>query len=260
MNRKVIIILPAYNEDKGIGELMEEFIRVVSAFPGYEIILVDDGSTDRTTEIAAQFRDRLNLHIVHHEKNRGLGSAIKTGLYAVMERSNSPRDIVVYMDADCTHSPSYIPSMVEGIDKGADIVIASRFRKGSREVGVPFMRQIYSRMARLVFRLFLPMPGVTDYTCGYRAYRSGLLRQALATLGDSIIERNGFACTDEILVNLATFDVTIAEVPFVLRYDKKQGRSKLQLGLTIVETLRMLRRARKKLIAKKHPLDNDTTQ
>jgi dolichol-phosphate mannosyltransferase len=254
MDRKLIVILPAYNEESGIGELLTEFTSIVSQFTEYEIILVNDGSTDKTVDIASEYTDKLNLTMVNHTRNKGLGPAIKTGLHEVINRSNSPDDAVVYMDADCTHSPSYIPEMVRLIDDGADIVIASRFRGGSDEVGVPFMRRMYSRAARLVFRFFLPMPGVTDYTCGYRAYRAGLIQEALKQFGDRIIERTGFACTDEILVNLATFDVTIKEVPFVLRYDKKQGRSKLQLGLTIIETLKMLFRARKKLKAPKQPL------
>lgn len=254
MKNKRIIILPAYNEEESIVDLLEEFCKIAPSLGDYEIILVNDGSNDRTVEFAEQFKGRLNLLIVHHQRNKGLGPAIKTGLFKAIEHSCNDDDAIVYMDADCTHPPHYIPKMVELIDNGADIVIASRFLPGSKEVGVPLLRRIYSRGARVLFRLYLPLPGVTDYTCGFRAYRAALIRQALARFGDSIIQRTGFACTDELLVNLATFDIKIAEIPFTLRYDRKRGKSKLPLLLTIRETLRMLHRARKLLLAKKHPL------
>lgn len=247
MERKVIIILPAFNEEDSIGELLEEFCQLVPQLDNYQIILVNDGSTDRTVEIAERYKTRLNLIIVHHKENQGLGPTIKTGLYAAMEHITGENDAIVYMDADYTHSPQYIPLMIAAMEKGADVVIASRFLPGSREIGVPFLRRMYSRGARMLFRLFLPLPGVSDFTCGYRAYRSSLIREALRVYGDKIIERSGFACTDELLVNLATFDIKIAEVPFILRYDRKKGRSKLPLWRTIRETVRMLLKARERL-------------
>ncbi|MCX7765602.1 MAG: glycosyltransferase family 2 protein [Candidatus Sumerlaeia bacterium] len=247
MERRVIIILPAFNEEESIGELLEEFCQLVHQLDNYQIILINDGSTDRTVEIAERYKSRLNLTIINHKENRGLGPAIKTGLYAAIDHSTGDNDAIVYMDADCTHSPQYIPSMIAALEKGADVVIASRFLPGSQEIGVPFLRRVYSRGARLLFHLFLPIAGVSDFTCGYRAYRSFLIRRALKIYGDKIIERSGFACTDELLVNLATFDIKIAEVPFILRYDRKKGRSKLPLWRTIRETGRMLLKARKRL-------------
>jgi dolichol-phosphate mannosyltransferase len=81
---------------------------------------------------------------------------------------------------------------------------------------------------------------VRDYTCGYRAYRVSLLQRAVEKYGDRIITREGFACTDEILVHLSTLTKRITEIPFVLRYDKKRSRSRLPLFRTIWETLKML--------------------
>lgn len=257
MQQQCIIILPAYNEEDSLGELLDEFVAIQQRLGSYQIILINDGSVDRTVQVAQQFQAKLNLRIVNHEVNKGLGPAIKTGLYQALHQATSGDDVVVYMDADSTHSPAYILSMKQRILEGADLVIASRFLAGSREIGVPFMRRLYSRGARILFKLFLPLPGVTDFTCGYRAYRLNLIKNALECYGDGIIERTGFACTDELLVNLATFDIKIAEVPFVLRYDKKKGKSKLQLGLTILETIRMLLKARKKLLAPKIALPEE---
>jgi dolichol-phosphate mannosyltransferase len=84
------------------------------------------------------------------------------------------------------------------------------------------------------------VPGVRDYTCGYRAYRAELLRNGFERYGEGLIERAGFACTDELLVHLATLARRIEEIPFVLRYDLKRGRSKLPLWQTMIATFRLL--------------------
>jgi dolichol-phosphate mannosyltransferase len=240
---RVFIVLPIYNEAENLAELLERFQEVPARLgEGAEIVAVNDGSTDGTAGILAEASRRMPLHVVTHERNRGLGKAIKTGLRAAVELSHDDDDVIVNMDADNTHSPEYIPDMVAKIRGGADVVIASRFRAGSKEVGVPFGRRVISWGARIVFRVFLNLPGVRDYTCGYRAYRAGLVREALGRFGEGIITRNGFACTDEILVNLASLTRRITEIPFVLRYDRKRGRSKMRLAVTAWETVKMLAR------------------
>ena len=242
MTRKLILALPAYNESVNLPPLLEQARHVLAAAGfEYQLVVVNDGSTDDTLKVLEGLRGVLPLIVVNHERNRGLGEAIKTGIRAALKETGSPDDVIVNMDADNTHDPSYIPKMAAKIwGRGYDIVIASRFRSKSRQVGVPLGRKMLSWGARLVFRLFLRLRGVRDYTCGYRAYRASVLSAALEKYGDTIISRQGFACTDELLVNLSTITTKITEVPFVLRYDKKRGRSKLQLLTTIVETFRML--------------------
>jgi len=239
---QTIVALPAYNEEASLGMLLDAYAQLIREHPELhiKIIVVNDGSTDRTSQVLSEYSKILPLETVNHEQNRGLGQAIRTCLYEAIKRCRSDNDIIVSMDADNTHLPEYIPLLVEKIKSGADIVIASRFRQGSREIGVPFMRRVYSRGARMLFALFLGLPGVRDYTCGYRAYRAGLIRKALEYYGDHIIARNGFACTDDLLVNLAIFTKKIAEIPFILRYDNKIGKSKLPLFSTILETLKLL--------------------
>jgi dolichol-phosphate mannosyltransferase len=244
---KVFIVLPIYNEASSLSELLREFENLLAELKDEaEIIAVNDGSTDATPAILEEAAQTLPLHVVNHSENLGLGQAIKTGLKNALEISEDDDDVIVNMDADNTHSPRYIPEMVRKIRAGADVVIASRYQPGSKEVGVPAMRRLISRGARMVFRVFLNLPGVKDYTCGYRAYRAGLVRRAMEKFGDKIITRNGFACTDEILLNFATLTDNLTEIPFVLRYDMKRGRSKMQLGLTIIETLKMLFKYRKR--------------
>jgi dolichol-phosphate mannosyltransferase len=238
----VILALPAYNEAENLTPLITAAAAIFQreGFP-YRIVVVDDGSTDNSPEVLAALSQRYPVERIAHDRNRGLGAAIRTLINASLERTLSDNDAIVFMDADNTHDPEYVPQMVKKLWEGPyDVVIASRFREGSQEVGVPWQRRLMSRGARWLFRIFLRLPDVTDYTCGYRAYRAALLRAAVEKYGPRIITREGFACTDELLVHLSTLTKRMTEVPFVLRYDRKRGRSKLQLARTIYETLKML--------------------
>ncbi len=244
---KVIVVLPAYNEAAGLPALFDRFLASLNGSRlSWQIIVVNDGSTDGTGTVLEQWAMRLPLIRVDHERNRGLGPALKTGLRRALREAQSPDDVLVCMDADNTHDPQYVPALAERIATGADMVICSRFRRGSRQIGVPLFRRFLSFGARMVFAVFLRLPGVRDYTCGYRAYRAALLRQGFEHYGERLIERSGFACTDELLVNLAPFARRIEEIPFVLRYDQKQGRSKLPLMKTVWATFRLLVQGRRK--------------
>ncbi|MGI8907249.1 MAG: glycosyltransferase family 2 protein [Candidatus Sumerlaeaceae bacterium] len=238
----IFLALPAYNEAENIEPLIREAVDVLRATgQPYKIIIVDDGSTDATPQILLQMAAEFPLLIETHEHNAGLGNAILTGISAVLQLSHSPDDVAVFMDADNTHSPKYVPQMTDRIwSNGYDVVIASRFQQGSQEVGVPLFRRFLSRGARLLFQVFLRLPEVRDYTCGYRAYRVGVLRDATEKFGSHLITRKGFACTDELLVRLSTLTKKMTEIPFVLRYDKKRNQSKLPLMKTVWETIKML--------------------
>lgn len=242
-SRKIILALPAYNEAENLRPLVVEAQRVFREMSvPHEIVVVNDGSTDATAEVLRELEATAGVRVVNHDRNRGLGAAISTVTRAALELTSPDEDaIIVSMDADNTHSPSYIPSMAAKIwAEGFDVVIASRFREGSEEVGVPFFRRLLSRGARLLFRIFLRLPDVRDYTCGFRAYRATLLREAVEKYGEQLITRQGFACTDELLVKLSTLTRRMTEIPFVLRYDKKRSTSKLPLFRTIWETVKML--------------------
>ena len=247
--RRIIVALPAYNEEGSLPPLLRSFKRLAAAHPEMDlsIIIVDDGSRDRTCAVAEKAARVMPVHLVRHDGNKGLGEAIKTGFREALRLSTSDDDVLVCMDADDTHPPRHIPSMLAQVDRGADIVIASRSRRGSEQHGVPLFRQFLSLGALVVFSLVLRIEGVRDYTCGYRAYRMGLIRRGIAHYGDRIITRGGFACTDQVLLNLACLGARIREVPFILRYDRKRGASKIKLGLTILETMHMLREGRSRL-------------
>ena len=236
----VYVCLPAYNEESSLSALLDKYVTLLqNSNYSYRLILVNDGSTDKTAEIAQSYRSKLPLEILTHNPNRGLGEAIRTGFRHVASISQE-KDVIVYMDSDDTHDPVYIPSMVKKMEEGFDIVIASRYQQGSEERGVPYSRRLLSRTAGLVFRIFLSVKNVKDYTCGYRAYRAGLIKEAIEKYDNQFITAKGFACTDEILIKLSQLTNRISEVPFILYYDRKKGKSKLNLWKTVPATLHLL--------------------
>jgi dolichol-phosphate mannosyltransferase len=238
--RTVRLVLPAYNEEENLGALIETLDACLhEAAVEYEIIVVDDGSSDRTSDVALSYAEKIQLRLERHSKNQGLGATIRDGLRLAAMRS-TPDDIIISLDADNTHSPGLIPAMLQAIREGNDIVIASRFQLGAYVRGVPYHRVLLSRWASRLFRLVFPMAGVRDYTCGYRAYRASLLQKAFLKYGNEFIDRDGFECMVDILLKLQSLQPIIRELPLILRYDKKGGASKMNVPRTIFRTLTLM--------------------
>lgn len=240
----IVLALPAHNEQEALPKLFAAFHAEMdkSAYPN-RVVIVDDGSTDGTQNVAREWSSLLPIRLVVHPQRRGLGDTIRDALRCACETA-APEDIIVTMDADNTHSPALIPQMIQAIAVGNDVVIASRYRKGSRVVGLSLSRHLTSYGARALFQILSPIPGVRDYTCGFRAYRAGFMQSAFGRYGDALVTERGFACMAEILLRLAKTRPQIAEVPMVLRYDMKKGASKMKVGATVLSTLRVVARVR----------------
>ena len=134
---KIILTLPVYNEEKGLGPLLEAFSTTMTQ--GHfqtQLVIVDDGSTDGTSGLIRAWSSKLSIELVGHPENRGLGESIRDALRRASEMAR-PEDIIVTMDADNTHNPASIPDMSSLIESGIDIVIASRYRPGSQVVRSP---------------------------------------------------------------------------------------------------------------------------
>jgi dolichol-phosphate mannosyltransferase len=130
--------------------------------------------------------------------------------------------------------------MVWSLREGRDVIIASRYREGSSVRGVPFARRVFSRVAGAMFQTVFPIAGVRDYTCGFRAYRAGVLQDALRIYGPQFFDQQGFQCMVDILLKLSRMQLIFGELPMVLRYDMKQGASKMNVGQTIGSTLLLM--------------------
>jgi len=226
------VVLPAYNEQDSLPKLLPKVAETLQGKP-YHMVVVNDGSCDDTAAVLESFKNRLPLDVVPHVINRGLGETERDGFEYVAMQCD-PADIIVRVEADDTHEPSYIFSMIEKLEQGYDVVNTSRFQPGGGQLGVDGYRATISRLANLFMQFMFGIPGTKDYSCGFRAYRAQIIQDAISVFGNHFIQLRGlgFTSTLEMIVKLHLLGARFAEVPFVLRYDQKQGSSKMVSSIT----------------------------
>jgi dolichol-phosphate mannosyltransferase len=228
------ILLPAYNEETDLPNLLVK-IKEVLGDKKYRLVVVNDGSTDDTGKILDKFEKDLNLVVLKHPINRGLGETERDGFEYIAWHAQRD-DYLVRVEGDDTHEPKYLFSMIEKLEQGYDVVNTSRFQPGGGQLGVNGYRAFISRMANVFMRMVFGVKGVKDYSCGFRAYRVAVIQDALSIFGNNLIQMRGlgFTSTLEIVVKLKMMGCRFAEVPFVLRYDQKQGGSKMIGSVTML--------------------------
>lgn len=194
---RIIVAMPAFNEEKYLGSIVLQ-VRKHAA----KVIVVDDGSTDRTAGIA----ELAGAAVIHHGSNRGYGSAIQSIFRAAREEDP---DVLVILDADAQHDPEEIPLLVRAVQGGADVVIGSR--EGQRE-SIPgyrrFGQRVLSRMTAIASRKKL-----ADTESGFRAYS----RKAVHALK---LRETGMAVSSEIVSAAASQGLKITEVPITVTYSR----------------------------------------
>ncbi len=233
--RQVYFLLPAYNEEDSIVPVVTGILNDTGlSESAIKILVCDDGSTDATSDVCRKLIDEgAPIQLLEHKLNRGLGETVRDLLETAAAQAGED-DLIIRLDCDATHEARFVGEMIAKIDTGADVVIASRFAEGGGQVGVSGFRAWLSKFATLFMRLFFRVPGVAEYTCGYRCYRASLIKKAIRAFGNEFIQLKGlgFVCTLEKLVKLSLLDAKFAEVPFVLRYDKKMSASKMVANIT----------------------------
>jgi dolichol-phosphate mannosyltransferase len=222
----VAIIVPCWNEEAVLPALLERLNRLLSENPNWEVLFVDDGSTDRTFGLLEEAaRRQARMRVRRHPRNMGLGAALRTGFAAV----SAP--VICTLDADCTYPPERLADLVAALERGADLATGSPWHPANLECeGRPwriFLSRQVSRLYRQIARV-----EVHTFTCLFRAYRPEVLRQVT-------FRQNGFSAVAEILVRAALLGFRIAEVPMPLRA-RACGVSKMNIGGSILAHLRLL--------------------
>lgn len=207
----ISIIVPAYNEEETIAEFLNAVKN--SGVRDYELVLVNDGSIDKTAQIIKDARKKYKrLRLINHEKNLGLGAALRTGI------KNARGNIIVTLDCDMTHPPALISRLVSEIkERNVDVCIASRYVHDGGMKNVSFYRVLTSRIGNILFSLIFRIHA-KDVTSGFKAYKASMLRKIK-------IIQNDFSVQLEIMAKLAKQKAKFCEIPFIL-VNRKKGRSK----------------------------------
>jgi dolichyl-phosphate beta-glucosyltransferase len=226
---EVSLIIPAFNEEKRITHTMECVSKFMNKhFKSYEVIVVDDGSTDGTIDVLKTYHD-VHLKIISQGRNRGKGQAIKTGM------SYAKGDYCFFMDADL---PYPLNSMIEAIKvfrkTGADLVIGSRdLYKEKPDVPYPLHRKIMSRMFSLFINGILHL-GISDTQCGFKGFTNNAAKGIFP-----MITIDGFGFDFEMLYIAKKYHLDIQQIPVNLSHT---GGSKVNI---ISDSLKMMRDALK---------------
>lgn len=197
---KTSLVIPAFDEEEALPRVLDEAMGMVD-----EIVVVDDGSTDGTSSCARKD----GVVVYRHDVNRGKVAAIRTGVV------HATGDIVVLMDADHTYPAEHIPQMVASIERGADLVLGSRFM--GKGLAMPFLNRVGNRIFSFIIS-FVGATTITDGQTGYRAFRRDMFEKL-------DVEATGLEWETKMTVRAQKLGYTIKEVP--ITYRPRIGRSKL---------------------------------
>jgi len=197
---KVVIGIPAFNEEKNIAKIIVKLQKISDA-----IIVCNDGSTDLTKEIS----EKMGVEVINHPKNLGYGAGIRS---IFLKASKMDTDILVTFDADGQHRIEDIESVIDPIVKGdADIVIGSRFLKNENSKNVPKYRKIGIKAITKITDSVTDLK-LTDSQSGFRAYRKNILKEIIPS-------DKGMGVSTEILIKSSKKKFKVKEVPIKILYE-----------------------------------------
>lgn len=231
--KKAVIIIPTYNEAHDIEKILASVFSITAKIANWDfsVLVVDSTSPDGTAQLVEGLRKKYKNLTLIKTKKEGLGKAYITGFTYALEKLHA--DLLFEMDADFSHDPTVLPEFVKKIDDGADFVIGSRYRKGG---SIPsdwgFDRKVYSILGNLVIRLGFMKLRVSDWTSGYRAIRSWVIKSSLSYIQNS----TGYVFQVALLENALKLHAKVDEIPIQF-VDRKNGVSKLNSGQYIKNTL-----------------------
>jgi dolichol-phosphate mannosyltransferase len=220
----VLVVVPTYDEVHNLASIVE---RLLAAVPAAQVLVVDDASPDGTGALA----DRLaaqdgRVCVLHRTAKAGLGAAYVAGFRWAQERGY---DVVVEMDADGSHAPEQLPSLLAALES-ADLVLGSRWVEGGRIVNWPRSRELLSRGGNAYVRLVLGLP-LRDATGGFRAFR----REVLDALPLGDVASHGYCFQVDLAWRTTRAGYRVVEVPITF-VERVRGESKMSRAI-VVEAL-----------------------
>lgn len=230
MNEKTLVIIPTYDEKENVKPISEAILK---ESPEVNLLFVDDQSPDGTGDILddmAVADDR--IFVMHREKKEGLGRAYIAGFKWALERDY---DLICEMDADFSHSPKALPSLLQAAHEGNDLVIGSRYIGGTRVMNWPMSRLLLSTGAGHYVRMITGMP-IHDPTGGFKCFR----RKILEAIELDKITSNGYSFQIEMNHNAWMMGYKIKEVPIVFE-DRVAGYSKMSSDIAFEAFLMVLK-------------------
>lgn len=230
--------LAALNEEMSIDPLFTRIAEFERLHGPTAILFYNDGSIDDTGERVQAWQDRLDIRYMGDSENRGLAFGVARIVDAFVEEFK-PQDCLVLMDCDDTHDPAQAAQMLTLANKKT-VVVASRYQKGSVIQGLSMFRRIASRIFSTLAMVYFRLPGVRDYTSGFRLYPHEVLESVHARGMWPRTREFGFAVTPDLLIRCGAVGASITEIPMILSYDRKASASSMRVARNARNLLRLL--------------------
>jgi len=222
---RALLVLPTYNEIENIENVLRT-LRAVA--PDVDVLVVDDGSPDGTADVAEKIAHELGaIEVLRRPSKAGLGSAYRAGFRIGISRGY---DAMVEMDADLSHDPAVVPSLVASLGNGVELAIGSRYVPGGAIPDWSWRRRAISQFGNFYARLLLGLK-VHDATAGFRAYT----RRALQQIDLDAVRADGYGFQVEMAYFVQANGGGIVEIPIEFR-DRMLGHSKMSMRI-VVEAL-----------------------
>lgn len=228
---KTMVVIPTYNEAENLPKMVAALFAL--ELDGFEILVVDDASPDGTGQIADQLVGTYpgKFHIIHRPGKLGMGTAYVQGFQWAIDYGVQN---IIHMDADFSHSPHYVPQMLELIPD-VDVVVGSRYIKGGRlDEGWSIFRRLLSWWANSVWVRFILGTKTKDATSGFKCWKA----EALQHIGLEHIRSNGYIFQVEMCYLAERLGYRIKEIPIYFE-DRRLGESKMDTRIQVEAALRV---------------------
>lgn len=231
------ILIPVLNEAGNIPRLSNSLSALNQEFSKrfeLRVILVDDGSTDQTSELAkkAAAESGFALDILRHETNLGPGKAFSTG-FSHLAPILHENDLVMTIEGDNTSRLELVKQMLHRLEEGFDVIFASPYMYGGQIVNTSTFRVFLSAIANLFVKESLGLHGLFTVSSFFRLYKSKTLKALQQYYGNGVVERAGFECMVEMAMKMVFAQTSISEVPMVLDTKARVGKSRMNIMRTI---------------------------
>src|SRR5207248_2493406 len=225
----IYVCVPIHNEARTAGLVLWKVRQVFTAFPReYQLLVLDDASTDETRDVLASYAKVLPMTVVTHAAGarQGYARSLEELLRLALQRTDRPkRDCAITLHADFAHSPESMEDMVKRLESGADLVVAEQLeQRGGR--GGRASRAL--RLARRWAPRVLGLPGLRDPMSGFMALRLIVLRQSLRSDGTRLLLTDGWCASAELVARLTRHARRLDTVPVAVRYDLVQRPSRVR--------------------------------
>jgi glycosyltransferase involved in cell wall biosynthesis len=221
----IYVCIPSHDEAPTVGLLLWKIRQVFAVFPReYQLLVLDDGSSDTTAEVLEPYARVLPLTVIRRAEPQGYAGSVEQLLRKAVELTDRPkRDAAILMHADFAHNPQAIPDLVRRIESGADMVVVESRLEGEPSRAYRLLRRHGSSLLRGVVNV----PGVKDIVSGFAAIRLVALRNALRSQTDRLLHTDGWAANAELYWRAGRYARRIETVESVERHDLRSRPSRL---------------------------------